>query len=210
MVSSSYYYIFLTCASLKFFMTWLAHLHAVSPAMQSYLYEWANLLALHVFNASPVWLAFIRSTFGANFGHIVRYYVGHKGKFGHEFLEFEFRHGKLRYANNSQYKNDSMIRKECFVSEEVVGELKRIIEDSEVTKEDDNLWPMPDRAGRQVSATCCWQFYPSWFYLLCTRSEYCMNCSLFASACLSFCWTCWVITGAGGSTWRWAHFFHHL
>ena len=33
----------------------------------------------------------------------LRYYVGHKGKFGHEFLEFEFRpDGKLRltsYAN---------------------------------------------------------------------------------------------------------------
>ena len=82
----------------------------------------------------------------------VRYYVGHKGKFGHEFLEFEFRPdgklkeyaleqylrfffflgfdsfmfilrfsrlnfvipllGKLRYANNSNYKNDTMIRKE--------------------------------------------------------------------------------------------------
>ncbi|RLM62044.1 hypothetical protein C2845_PM14G03500 [Panicum miliaceum] len=30
----------------------------------------------------------------------LRYYVGHKGKFGHEFLEFEFRpDSKLRYAN---------------------------------------------------------------------------------------------------------------
>jgi len=39
--------------------------------------------------------------------------VGHMGRFGHEFLEFEFRpDGKLRYANNSNYKNDSMIRKE--------------------------------------------------------------------------------------------------
>jgi hypothetical protein len=29
----------------------------------------------------------------------VRYYVGHKGKFGHEFLEFEFRpDGKVRHA----------------------------------------------------------------------------------------------------------------
>lgn len=46
----------------------------------------------------------------------VRYYVGHKGKFGHEFLEFEFRpNGQLRYANNSNYKNDTIIRKEvCF------------------------------------------------------------------------------------------------
>lgn len=39
--------------------------------------------------------------------------VGHKGKFGHEFLEFELRpEGRLRYANNSNYKNDIMIRKE--------------------------------------------------------------------------------------------------
>eukprot|EP00051_Salpingoeca_urceolata_P007073 m.93911 g.93911 ORF g.93911 m.93911 type:complete len:151 (-) comp15107_c1_seq1:27-479(-) len=80
----------------------------------------------------------------------VRYYVGHKGKFGHEFLEFEFRpDGKMRYANNSQYKNDTMIRKECFVSPTVLQELKRIVEDSEITKEDDNMWPMPDRVGRQ-------------------------------------------------------------
>ncbi|KAG2576150.1 hypothetical protein PVAP13_6NG010000 [Panicum virgatum] len=51
----------------------------------------------------------------------LRYYVGHKGKFGHEFLEFEFRpDGKLRYANNSNYKNDTMIRKEVFVSPSVL------------------------------------------------------------------------------------------
>ena len=65
----------------------------------------------------------------------VRYYAGHKGKFGHEFLEFEFRpDGRLRYANNSNYKNDTMIRKEAFVNESVMAELKRIIEDSEVMK----------------------------------------------------------------------------
>lgn len=39
--------------------------------------------------------------------------MGHKGKFGHEFLEFELRpNGRLRYANNSQYKSDTLIRKE--------------------------------------------------------------------------------------------------
>ncbi|KAK9842486.1 hypothetical protein WJX81_002267 [Elliptochloris bilobata] len=80
----------------------------------------------------------------------VRYYVGHKGKFGHEFLEFEFRpDGKMRYANNSNYKNDTMIRKEAFVSASVLLELKRIIEDSEIMKEDDSNWPQPDRVGRQ-------------------------------------------------------------
>ncbi len=49
----------------------------------------------------------------------VRYYVGHKGKFGHEFLEFEFNpDGKLRYANNSHYKNETLIRKEGTQEEE--------------------------------------------------------------------------------------------
>jgi len=80
----------------------------------------------------------------------VRYYVGHKGKFGHEFLEFEFRPGgKLRYANNSHYKSETMIRKEVSISETVLSELKRIIDDSEIMKEDDNLWPLADRIGKQ-------------------------------------------------------------
>jgi len=80
----------------------------------------------------------------------LRYYVGHKGKFGHEFLEFEFRpDGKLRYANNSQYKGDTLIRKESYVNKCVVDELKRIIEDSEILQEDDAMWPQPDRVGRQ-------------------------------------------------------------
>jgi len=80
----------------------------------------------------------------------IRYYVGHQGKFGHEFLEFELKpDGRLRYANNSNYKNDTMIRKEAYVSQYVKSELKRIIQESEIIKEDDNLWPTPDRVGRQ-------------------------------------------------------------
>ncbi|KAI8430204.1 hypothetical protein MSG28_000552 [Choristoneura fumiferana] len=80
----------------------------------------------------------------------IRYYVGHRGKFGHEFLEFEFRpDGKLRYANNSNYKNDTMIRKEAYLHPCVMEELKRIIVDSEIMHEDDRLWPQPDRVGRQ-------------------------------------------------------------
>lgn len=38
----------------------------------------------------------------------------------------------MRYANNSNYKNDTIIKKECFVTEAVLQELRRIIEDSEV------------------------------------------------------------------------------
>nr|KAJ3422615.1 hypothetical protein HK105_007296 [Polyrhizophydium stewartii] len=76
--------------------------------------------------------------------------VGHMGKFGHEFLEFEFKpDGKLRYANNSNYKNDTMIRKEVYVSQSLMAELKRIITDSEILKCDDQHWPEPNRVGRQ-------------------------------------------------------------
>lgn len=65
----------------------------------------------------------------------IRYYVGHRGKFGHEFLEYEFLpDGKLRYANNSNYKNDTMIRKEAFVSPSVLAELRRIVEESDILK----------------------------------------------------------------------------
>jgi len=68
----------------------------------------------------------------------VRYYIGHRGKFGHEFLEFEFKpDGRLRYANNSNYKSDVLIRKEVYVNEVVLQELKRIIEESEILKEND-------------------------------------------------------------------------
>ncbi|KAJ1620284.1 Mago nashi protein [Pavlovales sp. CCMP2436] len=80
----------------------------------------------------------------------LRYYVGHRGKFGHEFLEFEFRSdGRLRYANNSNYKNDVMIRKEAWVSQSVVQELRRVVAESEITSEDDNQWPTADVNGRQ-------------------------------------------------------------
>ncbi|KDD73723.1 mago nashi protein [Helicosporidium sp. ATCC 50920] len=80
----------------------------------------------------------------------VRYYVGHKGQFGHEFLEFEIQpNGKLRYANNSNYKKDSMIRKNTYVSKAVMEEVKKIVLDSDIIKEDDAKWPEPDRGGRQ-------------------------------------------------------------
>lgn len=39
---------------------------------------------------------------------------------------------QLRYANNSNYKNDEMITREVFLSQLVLDEVKRIVEDSEV------------------------------------------------------------------------------
>ena len=81
----------------------------------------------------------------------VRYYFGHRGDYGHEFTEFELSpSGRLRYANNSQYKHDSMIRKEVFVSPAVVEETRRIVLESQITKVDDSKWKEPDsRSGRQ-------------------------------------------------------------
>ncbi|KNZ53257.1 protein mago nashi [Puccinia sorghi] len=87
----------------------------------------------------------------------VRYYSGHMGRYGHEFLEFEFSEGRLRYANNSNYRNDSLIRKESKLSHSLfsvtsflltltidaslvwlspltISELKRIVAESEIIK----------------------------------------------------------------------------
>lgn len=65
-------------------------------------------------------------------------------------MEFEIRpDGQLRYANNSNYKNAKMIRKQVHVSPTVLAEFQRIVEESEVVKEDDSNWPEPDRVGKQ-------------------------------------------------------------
>jgi protein mago nashi len=85
----------------------------------------------------------------------LRFYSGHSGRFGHEFLEFDFRvlgdgrSAVARYANNSNYRNDSLIRKEMCVSAHVVDEIKRIIKTSEVMKEDDSKWPRESKEGKQ-------------------------------------------------------------
>nr|CAG8536342.1 344_t:CDS:2 [Entrophospora candida] len=74
----------------------------------------------------------------------IRYYTGHKGRYGHEFLEFEFcADGRCRYANHSNYRNDSLIRKEMYVSPLMMKELKEII------KENDHRWPKKNVVGRQ-------------------------------------------------------------
>lgn len=132
----------------------------------------------------------------------LRYYVGHKGKFGHEFLEFEFRpDGKLRYANNSNYKNDTMIRKEAYVHHTVMEELKRVIVDSEIMQEDDSLWPPPDRVGRQVSISKQIEsIVPHWGYVS-IRCETTPNMFVFN---LNF------ITGIGDCDWWRAHFIYNI
>ncbi|KAJ9609422.1 Protein mago nashi [Cladophialophora chaetospira] len=72
-----------------------------------------------------------------------------------DYLEFDFRvigdgrSATARYANNSNYRNDSLIRKEMCVSSLLVAEIKRVIRDSEIMKEDDSRWPQKNKDGRQ-------------------------------------------------------------
>jgi len=80
----------------------------------------------------------------------VRYYVGHRGRYGHEYLEFEItNNGLLRYANNSNYKKEGMIKKEMFVNGIVLAEMKKIVLDSTILSQNDAGWPKADRSGRQ-------------------------------------------------------------
>ncbi|CDW52622.1 protein mago nashi [Trichuris trichiura] len=93
----------------------------------------------------------------------LRYYCGHRGKFGHEFMEFEVcPNNLLRYANNSHYKNDTLIRKITFtlmirpflyfqglLSPMVVEAIRDRVRSSEIFEEDDSVWPEPNRLGAQ-------------------------------------------------------------
>ncbi|ODQ66734.1 hypothetical protein NADFUDRAFT_50642 [Nadsonia fulvescens var. elongata DSM 6958] len=85
----------------------------------------------------------------------LRYYSGYKGRFGHEFLEFDIKvlddgsSAALRYANNSNYRNDDLIRKEVAVGALVVRQLKQMIAESEILREDDSRWPEKNKDGKQ-------------------------------------------------------------
>ena len=84
----------------------------------------------------------------ANF--YLRYNIGHKGVYGFEFLEFEFKSdGRLRYANNSNYKDDCLIRKEVYCNQIVTDELIRIILESDILKQSDFKWPKASFSGSQ-------------------------------------------------------------
>ncbi|KAJ5937778.1 Protein mago nashi [Penicillium verhagenii] len=90
------------------------------------------------------------------------------------YLQFDFRtiadgsSAAVRYANNSNYRNDSLIRKESksrnslrtyadnltgrntvCVSSAMIQEIRRIIKESEIMKEDDSKWPQKNKDGRQ-------------------------------------------------------------
>ncbi|GME92321.1 unnamed protein product [[Candida] boidinii] len=85
----------------------------------------------------------------------IRYYSGHKGDFGHEFLEFDIKcntdddRGYLRYTNNSNYRREELIRKQVCISKLVIKEIKKMIQDCEILKEKDTEWPKVNSDGKQ-------------------------------------------------------------
>ncbi|KAK4332624.1 protein mago nashi [Rhodotorula toruloides] len=79
----------------------------------------------------------------------MRYYSGHVGSYGHEFIEFEISGNRLRFALNTNYRNEGLLRREMYLSEATLKEFQRIVAESEITKEDDSKWPQKSVIGKQ-------------------------------------------------------------
>jgi len=81
----------------------------------------------------------------SNDNFYLRYNAGHKGEYGYEFIEFEFtEEGRVRYANNSNYKSENLIRKEVYVNDIILDEVKKIIVNSKIFEQEDKKWPRPN------------------------------------------------------------------
>ena len=85
----------------------------------------------------------------------LRYYAGHRGQYGHEYLSFTFRPtGQMTYTNTSNYKNDTTIRKTLYITPTVLAELHRIVTESGIMQHSDEKWPPEDKSGRQELEIC--------------------------------------------------------
>lgn len=72
---------------------------------------------------------------------------------GHETDQMEFiltPSGRLKYANNSHYRNDYVIHKDVCVSPAVVDEFKRIVLESGIQSVDDCNWDRVDTRDQRV------------------------------------------------------------
>lgn len=87
----------------------------------------------------------------------LRFYSGgyREEEYGHEFLEFDIRHNPgdnyatLRYANQSNYRNEELIRKQVCISMLVLQTVKNIVRESQILLESDINWPGPIRESKQ-------------------------------------------------------------
>ncbi|KAA8912197.1 mago nashi protein [Sphaerosporella brunnea] len=77
------------------------------------------------------------------------YYGGHTGEFGHEFLEMDFSlvdDGRMAKACYAPPTPESAVH----VSDLLVREIKRIITESEIMKEDDAICPRQGKNGKKT------------------------------------------------------------
>ncbi|MES1921379.1 hypothetical protein MHBO_002913 [Bonamia ostreae] len=80
----------------------------------------------------------------------IRYCIGHKGKFGTEYLEFKIDDsGRLTYINTSDYKREIYIFKELYLSRHLLDEIMNIVRESDIVNQNDENWPKPDFTGKQ-------------------------------------------------------------
>jgi len=56
----------------------------------------------------------------------------------------------MRYCNNSNYKSDTLIKREVYLNTEVLKEIERIIKESGILSVSGNSWEKPDESGKQV------------------------------------------------------------
>ena len=55
----------------------------------------------------------------------------------------------MRYANNSNYKSDTLIKREVYLGNEVLEEMEKIIIDSGILNIIPDKWEKPDNNGKQ-------------------------------------------------------------
>lgn len=81
----------------------------------------------------------------------IRFYEGHKGKYGHEFVQFDIHAtGRLRYANVSKYPGfHPVISKECNITHHALNVFKVVLKESKIVSEDCSTWPPQNGAGCQ-------------------------------------------------------------
>ena len=80
----------------------------------------------------------------------LKFYAGHVGRFGHEYLEFEFQpDGLFKYANDSNYKRGIPIKRQCYVSQSTLNVACQLIRSSGILDLKEVKFPEPDEKGCQ-------------------------------------------------------------
>ena len=80
----------------------------------------------------------------------LRYFVGHRGKYGHEFIEYSVDNsGALRYINGTNYKKDGQLSCSAICDKSIVECVVDQVRKSNLLECDDTNWPYPDKGGRQ-------------------------------------------------------------